>query len=210
MGTALLLWAGPVPAATVISVGDGDTLRVQDEGRKVTIRLACIDAPETAQRPQGMAAREALKRLMPVGTQVSIRPQKVDRFGRTVAEIFRGRQNMNLELVRSGHAFVYEQYIAQCHAKAYRQAQEVAKGQGSGVWSEPGGITRPWDWRRGSRPAGSARPRGTGTPSGVLIPGGGARISCGEVSWQQAQQLLRQGHTYLDRDGDGEACESSR
>ncbi|MFM9087632.1 MAG: excalibur calcium-binding domain-containing protein [Cyanobium sp.] len=25
---------------------------------------------------------------------------------------------------------------------------------------------------------------------------------------QEAQQLLSQGHSYLDRDGDGEACEA--
>ena len=37
--------------ATVLSVGDGDTLRVQAVGRSITIRLACINAPETAQSP---------------------------------------------------------------------------------------------------------------------------------------------------------------
>jgi hypothetical protein len=29
-------------------------------------------------------------------------------------------------------------------------------------------------------------------------------------SWPRAQQLLRQGHTYLNGNGDGEACESLR
>ncbi|MBM5801152.1 MAG: excalibur calcium-binding domain-containing protein [Cyanobacteria bacterium K_DeepCast_35m_m2_023] len=29
-------------------------------------------------------------------------------------------------------------------------------------------------------------------------------------SYAQAQMLLRQGHTYLDGDGDGEACEVLR
>ena len=43
--------AGPASAATVVSVSDGDTLRVMDGGQKVTIRLACIDAPEPAQDP---------------------------------------------------------------------------------------------------------------------------------------------------------------
>lgn len=41
-----LLLAVPAVAAMVISVGDGDTLRVEDGGRKITIRVACIDAPE--------------------------------------------------------------------------------------------------------------------------------------------------------------------
>ena len=61
----LLLLALPSQAATVISIGDGDTLRVRDSGRKVTIRLACIDAPETAQSPYGMAARHELSSQPP-------------------------------------------------------------------------------------------------------------------------------------------------
>lgn len=40
-------------ASAPLSVGDGDTLRVQAGGRAITIRLACIDAPETAQSPWG-------------------------------------------------------------------------------------------------------------------------------------------------------------
>ena len=44
-------------SATVLSIGDGDTIRVRQSGRAVTVRLACIDAPETAQSPHGQQAR---------------------------------------------------------------------------------------------------------------------------------------------------------
>ncbi|WP_226890004.1 thermonuclease family protein [Nostoc sp. MG11] len=37
--------------ATVVSVGDGDTIRVRTGNKTVTVRLACIDAPETKQNP---------------------------------------------------------------------------------------------------------------------------------------------------------------
>lgn len=46
-----LLLAGHAAAATVISARDADTLRVEDAGRKLTIRVACIDASEMAQSP---------------------------------------------------------------------------------------------------------------------------------------------------------------
>lgn len=170
VGATVLLLAGGGTAATVISVGDGDTLRVLDGGRKVTIRLACIDAPEKAQTPQGGLAREALKSLAPVGSVVSMRPQTTDRYGRTVAELIRGGENVNLILVRSGQAFVYEQYLDQCHALAYRQAQRVAEFQRAGVWAVPGCLMRPWDWRAATRQGGSSRPR-TGVPERHVDPG---------------------------------------
>jgi hypothetical protein len=50
-------------------------------------------------------------------------------------------------------------------------------------------------------PSGGSRSPATGTSSA------GGRYDCKNLSWQEAQQLLRQGHSYLDRDGDGEACE---
>ncbi|MGB6016203.1 MAG: hypothetical protein WBG32_15840 [Nodosilinea sp.] len=39
------------PTATVVSVGDGDTMRINYEGQDITVRMACIDAPERAQTP---------------------------------------------------------------------------------------------------------------------------------------------------------------
>ena len=64
----LLLLAGPAGAATVLSVGDGDTMRVVDGSKRLTIRLACIDVPETAQRPYGDASSQRLQELAPVGS----------------------------------------------------------------------------------------------------------------------------------------------
>jgi endonuclease YncB( thermonuclease family) len=47
--SATQLSAAAAPAtefrATVLSIGDGDTLRVSRQGLPITIRLACIDAP---------------------------------------------------------------------------------------------------------------------------------------------------------------------
>jgi hypothetical protein len=44
----------------------------------------------------------------------------------------------------------------------------------------------------------------------VAAPAGN-RCTCKEIgNYAKAQKLHRQGHTHLDRDGDGEACESLR
>ena len=39
--------AGQGVTAMVLSFGDGDTIRVRQAGKALTVRLACIDAPET-------------------------------------------------------------------------------------------------------------------------------------------------------------------
>ena len=186
--------------ATVLSIGDGDTIRVLQAGKALTVRLACIDAPETAQSPYGQQARTYLQQRLPIGREVSLNVKTTDRYGRSVAEVFSG-VNINLALVEDGQAFAYRQYLSGCDAKAYLEAEDRASRARLGVWQVPGGITRPWDFRRARRSA--VIPDGT-TP-------GGRRYRCSEISsYAEAQELLRQGHSYLDRNGDGEACASLR
>ena len=50
------------------------------------VRLASIDAPETAQTPCGMASRNQLKAMLPLGSTVSLRVQALDRYGGSAAE----------------------------------------------------------------------------------------------------------------------------
>jgi len=84
---ALILLAGPAKAATVLSVGDGDTVRISEGAQRITIRLACIDALETAQAPYGATTRTQLQQYLPVGSVVSLKVQTKDRYRRTVAEM---------------------------------------------------------------------------------------------------------------------------
>jgi endonuclease YncB( thermonuclease family) len=185
----------------VLSIGDGDTITVTEGSNRIKVRLACIDAPETSQSPYGMEARRALQGLLPIGSQVTLRTKATDRYGRSVAEVLKGSTNINQSLVGSGNAFVYWQYISGCDRQTYSRLENDARFKGAGVWGVSGGIQRPWDYRRSRRGGTSASSGGGGSSSG--------RYRCKEIgSWSKAQVLLRQGHTYLDRDGDGEACES--
>ncbi len=156
----------PAQAATVLSVGDGDTLRVDDRGKRLTIRLACIDAPEMAQKHYGEQSRALLASLVPIGSEVSLRVVDTDRYGRTVAEIIRGGQNVNLRMVRRGQAFAYRQYLSNCEPTAYLGAERGAEVDRLGVWSVPGGIQRPWDFRHGRRGYRPAARQGTGAAAG--------------------------------------------
>ena len=183
--------------ATVLSIGDGDTLRVREGNRTMNVRLACIDAPESSQAPFGVQARQQLQALAPVGSSVELRIKATDRYGRSVAELTSGGRNLNQALVASGAAFVYWQYIQGCDRQTYSRLETEARLKGLGVWGVSGGVQRPWDYRSRQR-----------KPSSSSAAPSGQRYTCKQIgSYAQAQVLLRQGHRYLDGDGDGEACE---
>jgi endonuclease YncB( thermonuclease family) len=148
--------------ATVLSVGDGDTLRVSRGGVPLTLRLACIDAPEMSQAPHGAASRSYLLSRLPRGRQVTVHPTTTDRYGRTVAEVI-SELNINLVMVEDGQAFAYRKHLHQCDRQAYLEAEYRASRHRYGVWQVEGGITRPWDFRHGHRAV--AIPDGT-TPGG--------------------------------------------
>ena len=141
-----------------------------------------------------------MQQRLPIGREVSIHINTTARYGRSVAVVLSG-VNINLALVEDGQAFAYRQYLSGCDAKAYLEAEERASRARLGVWQVKGGINRPWDFRRARRSV--VIPDGT-TP-------GGRRYRCSEISsYAKAQELLRQGHSYLDSNGDGEACEALR
>ncbi len=135
----------PANAATVLRVVDGDTVVLGAGAKQERVRLACVDAPESTQ-PLGAAATAALRLLLPVGTSVTLKAQGKDRYGRVVAEVLRGRTNVNLALVEGGDAFVYWRFIGGCDRTDYQQAEQRAKRQRLGVWSA-GSIQRPWEYR---------------------------------------------------------------
>ena len=206
LSVALSVVTTPAHALSVLSIGDGDTMTVIESGTRIKVRLACIDAPETSQSPYGMNSRRVLQGLVPIGSEVTLKNTAVDRYGRSVAEVLKGGNNINQTLVRSGDAFVYWQYISGCDRQTYSRLENDARLKGVGVWSVPGGIQRPWDYRSGRRGGSTSSSSGGGASS---TGSGSRKYRCGEIgSWSKAQDLLKQGHTYLDGDGDGEACES--
>jgi len=192
-------------SGSVLSIGDGDTIRMQSGSGVKTIRLACIDTPETAQTPYGAAARQQLQSLLPIGSAIQVKVKATDRYGRSVGEITRNGRNINQALVGSGAAFVYWQYIQGCDRQTYSRLENEARLKAAGVWSVKGGITRPWDYRSGrSGSSGSAaNPSSQGSSS--------RKYRCSDFKTAaEAQAALKQGHSYLDKDGDGRACESLR
>ncbi|PSO81668.1 MAG: nuclease [Cyanobacteria bacterium QH_9_48_43] len=120
----------------VVSTGDGDTLTVKEDGEQFTVRLSCIDAPESTQRG-GQASADRLKQLLPKGTNVELRTIEQDRYGRTIAEAYKNGVSVNLQLVQEGQAVVYDKYLDACESRQqkYLDTEARAKSREIGFWA---------------------------------------------------------------------------
>lgn len=103
-----------MPLVFIKNCYDGDTCTT-GEGEK--IRLACIDSPELRGRNSdshsAILARDFLYSLL-ANQEVSINRITNDKYGRTVAELFIEKLNVQELLVEKGHAKIYKKYAHQC------------------------------------------------------------------------------------------------
>lgn len=104
--------------ATIVSVYDGDTIRLNiDLGFgtwiiNTPVRMIGIDAPELRgiERPQGLASRDHLAAVLPQKTEVLIKTEKdkSDKYGRYLASVFLlDGSNVNLQMIADGFAEFY-------------------------------------------------------------------------------------------------------
>ncbi|WP_041934365.1 thermonuclease family protein [Gloeothece verrucosa] len=202
-----------LPTATVVSVGDGDTLRVNQRGQSITVRLGCVDSPEIGQNPYGQQARDRLQQLLPKGKTVNLRRIDTDRYGRTVAEIYLNNKSVNLTLVAEGKAVVYPQYLNGCAAtkNQFLAAEANAKKKRLGFWNQNNPVM-PWDFRAGKRPSTNTQSTANNNkkcdPSypDVCIPPAPPDLDCGQISQRRFRVIPPDPH-HFDSDGDGIGCE---
>ncbi len=139
---------GPAPACEVVSVHDGDTMKLdcgwsEDKPMIVDVRLHCIDAPELDQEPWGKLARDHLRKL--AGNAVAIEVVERDRYHRLVARVIANGEQLNLKMVADGFAAMYPQY---CRDRSYYETESSVRTRRVGIWSTPGVQQKPWEWRR--------------------------------------------------------------
>ena len=137
----------------VVRVLDGDSVIVRrSDGRDLEVRLFGIDAPERHQ-PWSRRSRQALSRLAR-DHEVLLEVVTEDAYGRTVAVMRRTSDGLdvNREMIRQGHAWVYRQYT---NDPALLALEDGARRAGAGLWSLPEAErVPPWQWRRENRESG--------------------------------------------------------
>ncbi len=143
----------------VIAIADGDTFTLLTaDKRQVKIRLAEIDAPESGQ-PYGNKSKQALSGLI-FGKDVRVVVQTTDRYGRTVGRPYVSSLDICEEMVRTGAAWAYREYLID---RSLLTIEAEAKAHKRGLWglSEAQNMP-PWEWRRsgGSNTAGDCQIKG--------------------------------------------------
>lgn len=130
----------------VVAISDGDTLKARcgEPGayEQVTIRLAEIDAPEKGQA-FGTRSKQALSDLC-YRVEATIRPQTLDRYGRTVAKVECRGLDAGSEMIRQGMAWRFVRYSRDA---AMQPLENAARNARTGLWADPAPVA-PWEWRR--------------------------------------------------------------
>lgn len=116
-------------AQTVIKVIDGDTYKVLFNGKKRTIRLANVDAPELDQY-LGETVKDSVSKLLE-GTTLSLEAQTTDLYGRLIVTAAYKKMSLDSLLIAKGWAWFYTKYSRKADLKKYEAA---AKLKGLGVW----------------------------------------------------------------------------
>ena len=218
---------GQTVSARVISVTDGDTIRVEIDGSSVPLRYIGMDTPETVSPnepvqwmgPESTAANKALVEGQTVVLERDV--SDTDRFDRLLRYVWieRGGQwlMVNRELVLLGFAISKAYPPDTKYQSLLNAAQREAHGARVGRWGPtPAPVVTPIPNIVVPIPP-SRLPVPTATPpvSGncdpsyptVCIPPAPPDLNCGDITFRRFQVLAPDPHGF-DGDHDGVGCES--
>lgn len=136
----------------VVRVSDGDTVNLLVENKQERIRLASIDAPETAHgssqpgQPFGEASRKNLANYV-AGKTLTVVCFEKDRYERHICDIPVDGTTANRLQVEQGMAWANQQAKGKyLRDQSLPELEKNARQKKLGLWSEPGAVA-PWEWR---------------------------------------------------------------
>ena len=131
-------------AYKVVRVIDGDTVKIDYNGKPTNVRLIGVDTPETVHpnkpvEAYGKEASNFTKNLL-LGESVYLRfdIDKTDTYGRLLAYLYRAPDGLfvNLEIVRQGYGHAYTQFPFK-HMELFRYYGNRARAAGKGLYGDP-------------------------------------------------------------------------
>jgi micrococcal nuclease len=142
-------YATPATAYTVLTVIDGDTIKIADRnGKPATIRLIGIDTPETVHPTKsaeclGKEASAEMRRLVS-GNSVYLKTDATrdtrDKYGRHLRYVYveNGKGNhidVNAAMIRNGFAYAYTHFPFE-KKQEYITYQKRAATEKVGLWAD--------------------------------------------------------------------------
>ncbi len=125
--------------ATVVSVTDGDTIKVRIGNKEETVRYIGVDTPEPYRDGEPACfSREATARNKElvegkIVTLVSDHEDK-DKYGRLLRYVYVGERFVNGELIKGGYAKTLRIKPNTTYADEFVQLQNEAKKMEKGMW----------------------------------------------------------------------------
>lgn len=129
---------------SVISVVDGDTIKISMNGKEVTLRLIGMDTPETVdpRKPVQCFGKEASNKAKELlsGKKVIIEIDpsqgELDKYGRTLAYVYRDDGLFyNKYMIEQGYAHEYTYNTQYKYQVEFKLAQKTAQSGQLGLWS---------------------------------------------------------------------------
>ncbi|MCK4386929.1 MAG: thermonuclease family protein [Candidatus Pacebacteria bacterium] len=129
----------------VIKVVDGDTLYIDMDGQKQILRLIGIDTPETVHpsKPVECFGREASAKAKEVLTGQSIRIEKdttqgeLDKYDRLLVYVFlKDGTNFNKMMIEQGFAYEYTYNLPYKYQSEFKLAEDTAITEKRGLWAD--------------------------------------------------------------------------
>ena len=186
------------PRTRVTRVIDGDTVETAKLGR---VRLIGVDAPDKGLCYEAEATRFTRQRLEGQVIRYELGEDRTDRYGGTLAYLWRGGRMHNLALVDEGYAEVLTIPPNDRYADWFEAAERWARRRGEGGW---GACER--RYTPSPRPPRRPETGGGGIPSGDLPPPP-PDLDCSDLSG--TVRVGRNDPHRLDADGDGVGCNES-
>jgi len=138
----------------VVRIYDGDTLKAIGHDIEIKVRLVGIDAPETAKsknnpgQPFSQKAKKYFTNLV-LNKIVNIKGYGTGPYNRILGVVYVNGENVNLEMIKSGFAEVYQgKPPTGFDITPYRKAESEAQKAKRGMWGLDAEYVSPKVWRK--------------------------------------------------------------
>ncbi len=215
---------GKLIPAKIVSITDGDTMKINLNGKTETVRLLLVDTPEVKHpskpvQPFGPEASAFAKKMLKEGkeVQIEIDVSERDKYGRLLAYLWVDGKMFNEMLLEKGLArvaYVYPPNIK--YVDQFRAIQKKAQTAGVGIWSienyaqedgfhpkETATKKEEATKKQSEKPVVEA-PKSTAPSSNMQYKNCTEARAAGVTPIYEGQPGYSR---KLDRDGDGVACE---